>query len=114
MSRRYRTLHFNNILHTSLFPQSSSGLALSDDNSTNNTEDIISSLMLFQDRQKIHWQGKPEYVLFIHMCVTRAVFDNCVSFRKSTCRPTISLIRNRDVKQEWFDVTWDPVQGHGA
>ena len=110
---RYRTWRFSDILHTSVIPQASIGLAPS---TTINPEDIILSLF----KNLFRPQEKPECVIYIHLRVSRAAFDNCVSCRKASAplpnlpftgymqaNDTIEL--NRLIK--WMKIQWDPVGG---
>ena len=65
-------------------------------------------------------QEKPECVVYIHLRVSRAAFDNCVSCGKASAplpdlpftgymqaNDTIEL--NRLIK--WLEIQWDPVGG---
>ena len=110
---RFRTWSFSHILHTSLHPQASSGLAPS---TTINPEDIILSLL----KNMFKIQEKPECVIYIHLRVSRAAFDNCVSCGKaSTPLPDLpftgymqadsAMELNRLIK--WLNIQWDPVGG---
>ena len=113
MSSRRKTWRFSDILHTSVIPQASSGLAPS---TTINPVDII--LNLFQNL--FLTQGKPECVVYIHLRVSRAAFDNCVSCGKaSVALPDLpftgymqaNTIIERNLLIKWVDIEWDPVGG---
>ena len=110
---RYRTWCFSHILHTSLIPQAVSGLAPS---TTINPEDIV--LSLFQNMFKI--KEKPECVVYIHLRVTRAGFDDCVSCGKAGAPlpdlPYAGYMQanatiERKLLKNWLDIPWDPVGG---
>jgi hypothetical protein len=113
MTSRYRTWHFSHILHTSLLPQASSGLAPSN-NSTETPEDTI--LRLFQDM--LLTDGMPDCVVYIHLRVSRSAFDSCVSCGKAQAPlPDLPFTGYMQAAQaidlqrlkKWFDMKWDPV-----
>jgi hypothetical protein len=113
MATRCHTSHLSHILHTTLLPQASSGLALSN-NRTETPEDII--LRLFQVMLFTH--GKLNCVVYIHLCVSRSAFDNCVSCGKAQGPlPELPVTGYMQAAQaidlqrlkKWFDMTWDPV-----
>ena len=108
---RYRTWRFNQFLHTSLLPQASIGLAPSN---TMDPTDII--LKLFQDM--FLTQEKPASVTYIHLRVSRAAFDHCVSCGKAQTQlpdlPFTGYLQANDTIDrqrltKWLDMTWDAV-----
>ena len=110
---RCRTWRFRHILHTSVIPQASIGLAPS---TTINPEDII--LSLFKNMFMI--KEKPDCVVYIHLRVSRAAFDNCVSCGKASAPlpdlPFTGYMQANDTIQlnrliQWLDINWDSVGG---
>ena len=110
---RFRTWRFSHILHTSLIPQACSGLAPS---TAINPEDTI--LSLFKNMFMI--KEKPDCVVYIHLRVSRAAFDNCVSCGKASAPlpdlPFTGYMQaNGTIEQKllikWSNIQWDPVGG---
>ena len=108
---RYKTWRFGHVLHTSLLPRASSGLAPT---TTTDPADVI--LRLFQDY--FLTQGKPECVIYIHLRVSRAAFDTCVSSGKAQIQLTelpftgylqTNAIIDQQRLTKWLDMTWDAV-----
>ncbi len=102
---RFRTWRFSHILHTSLHPQASSALAPP---TTINPEEVI--LSLFKNLFRIQEN--------IHLRVSRAAFDNCVSCGKAGAplpdlpftgymQADSAIERNR--LNKWLDIQWNAV-----
>ena len=109
--RRYRTWHFSHILHTSLCTGASFALG-----PQSLTDPWYAIRYLFQ--RLILTDRKPECVVYIHLRVSRAAFDNCVSCGKA-CAPLPDLPFTGYMQADsavdlsrlssWLDFTWEPV-----